>query len=330
MTGAGHGLLSIADSALDRTVVPGYSRVGYALRSRLWNDGDGPDGVPGLADGALAGAVVAVTGANSGIGKAASAQLAGLGAQVVLLVRDTGKGAAARDEVLRAHPQADVRVERCDVSDFDDVRSAARRLRTALPKLDALVHNAGVLPASRGESAQGHETTLATHVLGPIVLTDEVRPLLARAERPRVVFVSSGGMYAQKLHVEDPEYRRGRYRGATAYARTKRMQVALLPCLAERWSGDDVMVAAMHPGWVETPGVARSLPGFHRLAGAILRSPDQGADTITWLVATGRELSGGLFWHDRAPRPQHYLPHTHYSAGDRDALWRYVRRAVQA
>ncbi|WP_182349067.1 SDR family NAD(P)-dependent oxidoreductase [Tomitella gaofuii] len=330
MTEAGHALRSLADSALDRTVVPGYSRFGYALRSRLWRGAEGPNDDLDLVDGALAGAVVAVTGANSGIGKAASTQLAGLGAQVVMLVRDTNKGAAARDEVLRAHPQADVRVERCDVSDFDDVRSAARRLRTALPKLDALVHNAGVLPASRGESAQGHENTLATHVLGPIVLTDEVRPLLARAERPRVVFVSSGGMYAQKLHAEDSEYRRGRYRGATAYARTKRMQVALLPCLAERWSGDEVTVAAMHPGWVDTPGVARSLPGFHRLAGAILRSPDQGADTVTWLVATGRELSGGLFWHDRALRPEHYLPGTRYSADERDALWRYVRGAVQA
>jgi len=330
MTEAGHALRSMADSALDRTVVPGYSRVGYALRSRLWRGAEGPNDDPDLADGALAGAVVAVTGANSGIGKAASTQLAGLGAQVVMLVRDTNKGAAARDEVLRAHPQADVRVEHCDVSDFDDVRSTGRRLRSSLPKLDALVHNAGVLPGSRRESAQGHETTLASHVLGPIVLTDEVRPLLARAERPRVVFVSSGGMYAQKLHVEDPEYRRGRYRGATAYARTKRMQVALLPCLAERWSGDEVTVAAMHPGWVDPPGVARSLPGFHRLAGAILRSPGQGADTVTWLVATGRELSGGLFWHDRAPRPQHYLPGTRYSADERDALWRYVRGAVQA
>ncbi|GAA4820574.1 SDR family NAD(P)-dependent oxidoreductase [Tomitella cavernea] len=325
MTDAGHALRMMADSALDRTVVPGYSRFGYALRARLWRGGEGPD----LADGALAGGIVAVTGANSGIGKAVSTQLAGLGAQVVMLVRNTSKGADARDEVLRAHPQADVRVERCDVSDLDAVRSTARRLRSSLPKLDALVHNAGVLPESRGESAQGHEITLATHVLGPFLLTEEMRPLLAGAARPRVVFVSSGGMYTQTLHSEDPEYRCGQFRGATAYARTKRMQVALLPPLAERLSGEKVTVAAMHPGWVETPGVARSLPGFHRLVGAILRSPDQGADTITWLVATGRELPGARLWHDWAPRPEHYLPRTRYSADDRDALWRYVRSAVE-
>ncbi|QDQ99390.1 SDR family NAD(P)-dependent oxidoreductase [Tomitella fengzijianii] len=309
-------------------VVPGYSRVGYAVRSRLRGGDAFAEG--DAAGRALSGATVVVTGANSGIGKAAAAQLAGLGAEVVMLVRNTGRGAAARDEILRGHPRARIRVERCDVSDLDDVRSAAARLRSSLPKLDALVHNAGVLPESRAESAQGHEITLATHVLGPVLLTEELLPLLARAHRPRVVFVSSGGMYTQPLHAEDPEYLGGSYRGATAYARTKRMQVALLPNLAEQLSGADVTVAAMHPGWVETPGVAASLPGFHRLAGGLLRSPDEGADTITWLVATDRELPDARFWHDRAPRAEHYLWRTRYSVADRNALWRYVRGAVAA
>lgn len=319
---AANAASALADAALDRMLVPGYSRLGYAVRARRWRDDD-------PAGQALTGAVVAVTGANSGIGKAASAQLAGLGAEVVMLVRDTEKAAGAREDILRAQPGARIRIERCDISDLDDVRSTGRRLGEALPTLDGLVHNAGVLPAVRSESPQGHEITVATHVLGPVLLTEELLPALARSARPRVVFVSSGGMYTQSLHADDPEYRRGTYRGATAYARTKRMQVALLPALAERWARANVTVAAMHPGWVETPGVAASLPGFHRAAGAVLRSPDQGADTITWLVATAQGLPNARFWHDRKTRPEHYLPLTRDSAADLDTMRRFVESALQ-
>ncbi|WP_024795045.1 SDR family NAD(P)-dependent oxidoreductase [Tomitella biformata] len=319
---AGSAVSAFADAALDRMVAPGYSRLGYALRARRWGDED-------PVDQALTGAVVAVTGTNSGIGKAASAQLAGFGAEVVMLVRDVEKGAAARADILRANPGARIRIERCDISDLDDVRSTGRRLGETLPKLDALVHNAGVLPDVRRQSAQGHEITMATHVLGPILLTEELLPALARSARPRVVFVCSGGMYTQSLHVEDLEYRSGTYRGATAYARSKRMQVALLPALAARWAEANVTVAAMHPGWVETPGVAASLPGFHRVAGAVLRSPDQGADTITWLAATAHDLPNARFWHDRKTRPEHYLPRTRNSAAEVDVLRQFVERALQ-
>ena len=314
---AGSALSTILDTALDRMVAPGYSRLGYAIRAQSWDDDDPPDQ-------ALHGAVVAVTGASSGIGKAVSMQLAQLGAEVLMLVRNTDKAGLARDDILRSHPDALIRFERCDVSNLDDVRATGQRLTAALPKLDALVHNAGVLPSARSESAQGHEITLATHVLGPVLLTQELLPALARSKRPRIVFVSSGGMYTQGLHPDDPEYRHSEYRGATAYARTKRMQVALLPLMAKQWAHDDVMVAAMHPGWVETPGVQTSLPGFHRAAGAILRTPQQGADTITWLAASERQLPNARFWHDRHIRPQHYLPYTRYHASDVRALWQFV------
>ena len=70
----------------------------------------------------------------------------------------------------------------------------------AAPPLAGLVHNAGALPSERTESAQGHEITMALHVLGPVLLTELLQPLLAE-QRARVVFVTSGGMYAQPLPV---------------------------------------------------------------------------------------------------------------------------------
>ena len=85
------------------------------------------------------------------------------------------------------------------------------------------------------------------------------------------------------------------------------MQVALTPLMQERWAADGIAVHTMHPGWADTPGVVTSLPGFHKVMGPLLRDAETGADTIVWLAATQPAPGGGQFWHDRAPRPEHYL-----------------------
>lgn len=307
------------DQLLDRTVVLGYSRVGLAVRQRFWP-------ASGLPSDALSGRTALVTGANSGIGKAISTQLAGLGATVLMTVRDRARGEAARRDVLAAVPDADIVVEVCDVSHLAAVRTFAGDLLRRRQRLDTVIHNAGVMPERRTESAEGHELSLATHVLGPVLLTELLLPALAAAPDPRAVLMSSGGMYTQPLPVDDIEYRQGHYRGATAYARSKRIQVALTPLLAQRWSG--VMLAAMHPGWADTPGVAQSLPGFRRLTRPILRTSEQAADTAVWLTATKPTPVSGQFWHDRRIRPTHYLPTTHHADAELDEVWRYCTAAV--
>jgi dehydrogenase/reductase SDR family member 12 len=72
---------------------------------------------------------------------------------------------------------------------------------------------------------------------------------------------------------------------------------------AQRLAGTGVRVESMHPGWVETPGVAESLPMFRVLTRPLLRDTADGADTAVWLVATRPESRPGHFWHDRAQRP---------------------------
>lgn len=311
---------SLLDSVLDRTVLPGYSRLGYRIREQGWPDDPEP--------GVLRGKTAMVTGANSGIGKAVASGLAALGAKVILVVRNVERGEQARDELAAAHPNSDLSVEICDVASLSAVRRLAAELNGRLPSLDVVVHNAGVLPDSRTETPDGHELTLATHVLGPVLLTELLTPILANSSDPRVILMSSGGMYTQVLQADDPEYRRGRYRGATAYARTKRMQVSLTPILAERWMARGIAVYCMHPGWADTPGVANSLPVFRRLTGPLLRTPEQGADTAVWLAATKPTPATGSFWHDRRQRPAHYLSLNRESNDDRQRLWRYCTQAM--
>lgn len=307
------------DTVLDRTLVLGYTTIGLRVRQALpgWPADPAPD--------ALAGRDVLVTGASSGLGTATAEGLAALGARVHLVVRDEAKGGRVLDEIAGRRPGAALRLWRCDVGDVDDVRRFAAEVAAELPAIHGIVHNAGVMPPERSESAQGHELSMAVHVVGPVVMTEALRPRLAGG---RVVLVSSGGMYGQALRADDPEYRRGEYAPTTSYARSKRMQVEMLPLLADRWSLDGITTSAMHPGWADTPGVQESLPRFRSLTRPVLRDDAQGADTSVWLLGAEPAPANGRFWHDRVERPANIVPTTRAGEDDRARAWAWLKDAA--
>jgi dehydrogenase/reductase SDR family protein 12 len=308
---------SLLDTILDRTVV-GYTSLGYRVRRGAWGSAELPS---------LAGRVVLVTGASSGLGLAAAEGFARLGAAVWLLARSEERAERARREIVARPGNGEVRAGLCDLSDLTDVRSFAERFGGEATRLDVLVNNAGALPAERALSVDGIELAFATNVLGPFLLTNLLTPLLENSAPARIVNVSSGGMYTQRLHVEDLQSADGEFDGATAYARAKRAQVTLTEQWAARLEGSGVVAHAMHPGWVDTPGLESSLPRFYGATKSLLRTPQQGADTILWLgaaVEPGR-CSGG-FWHDRRERPTNRVPWTRESAADRARLWAECER----
>jgi dehydrogenase/reductase SDR family protein 12 len=317
------GIASAADTLLDRTVVAGYTAPGLALRRRS------PDWSEDLPS--MTGRTVAVTGATSGIGQASAARFAALGATVLLLVRNREKGAITRERIVAQQVRGgagipDIRLVSCDVADLASVRRCADELRRGGEPLHVLVHNAGAMPPERTTSPDGIELSLATNVVGPFLLTSLLEQHLVDSAPARVITVSSGGMFTQRLDVDDPEGAHRRYRPAAAYARAKRMLVVLNELWAERFRGRGVVCHAMHPGWVDTPGVQASLPGFHRVTEKLLRTPEQGADTIVWLGAAHAPAGrSGLFWHDRRPRPTHRVPWTRESPEDRRRLWALCR-----
>src|SRR4029079_12715740 len=131
----------------------------------------------------------------------------------------------------------------------------------------------------------GSESTFATMVVGPFRLVAGLLPLLRRTGHARVVAVTSGGMYAQRLRLDDLQWERQPFVGARVYAHAKRAQVALVREWARRIPADEITFAAMHPGWADTPGIKAALPGFSGLLGPLLRTPGEGADTTVWLAA---------------------------------------------
>ena len=194
------------DRFLDKSLL-GYTSLGYRWRPHSSIDAD------------LRGRTAVVTGATSGLGKYTATELARLGANVRIVGRDrdrTQQTARAISEQTGSHA---VGVEIADLSVMSDVRSLARRIEAPI---HILVNNAGVLLPTRTETAEGIETTFATNLLGHFLLTNLLVPKLAASAPARIINVSSGGMYAQRISVNDLQNARGTYDGAKAYARTKR------------------------------------------------------------------------------------------------------------
>ncbi len=119
-----------------------------------------------------------------------------------------------------------------------------------------------------------------------------------------MIAVTSGGMYAQRLPLDDLQFAAGDYDGTRAYARAKRAQVALMREWSRRSAAEPSPSRAMHPGWADTPGLAEALPGFRRVMRPLLRSTAEGIDTIVWLAThpDPASIDGRLFL-DRRPRP---------------------------
>jgi NAD(P)-dependent dehydrogenase (short-subunit alcohol dehydrogenase family) len=302
------------DAFLEFAFFLGYTNIGYHLRRFGWDPAD--------LDVDLSGRHAVVTGANSGLGYAISEELAALGATLTLVVRDRDRGEEARAAIADRTANPAVHLEIADVSGLASVRGLADRLTRAYQRLDILIHNAGVLLDERRESIDKIELTFATHVLGPFLLTGLLTPLLEAGRTGRVIWVSSAGMYTQRLDVDDLQSERGDFNGTVAYARAKRAQVILAELWAEQLASSGVAVSAMHPGWVDTPGLERSLPTFYRALWFSLRAPPQGADTAVWLAAAPHPTDkSGLFWFDRRPRPKHKLRRTQSPAEDRRQLW---------
>lgn len=302
------------DTAVEASIVGSFSKLGYNVRSRLYGWKELPD---------LTGRTIVITGATSGLGKAAASELSAFGADLILIGRNRLKTQAT---ALELHKQSGGNVEPviADLCDLQAVAEISESMANSVFRIDALIHNAGVLLPKYTTTVDGFEATFATQILAPHILTRNLLPILQRTGDARVITMTSGGMYTERLDPDNVTMARSEYDGTKAYARAKRAQVVM----NQQWAYREPSAAVfhcVHPGWAATPGVEQALPRFYRVMKPLLRDPYQGADTMVWLAAAEEPLhSSGLLWLDRHPRSLNKLPWTRTGTHEATQLWEYV------
>ena len=255
----------------------------------------------------MAGRVCAVTGASSGIGKATSVALAGLGATVILVCRNQARGEAALADVAAAAGEtARPSLELADLSSMEQVRALAVRLGK-LPAVHVLINNAGLVVARRQLTPDGFELSLAVNYLAPFLLTNLLLPTLTASAPARVVTVSSIAHRGAMLDVDDLQCER-RYLAMLAYANSKLADVLFTRELARRLDATKVTANCLHPGTVRTrfgdTGALWLRLGL-AVGGGVLRTPASGAKTSVFL-ASAPEMAGqtgGYYVNARRRRP---------------------------
>ena len=234
----------------------------------------------------MKGTVCVVTGATSGIGKAAATALARLGATVVLVGRDRGRTEAAAAEIapVSASPP---RAEVADLASLEQVRGLAGRL-DGLERIDVLINNAGLVLGERRITPDGLEHVFALNHLAPFLLTSLLLPKLTASAPARVVTVTSDAHSAARLDLSDPNLEHG-WDSWRSYANSKLANILFTRELARRLDGTGVTANCAHPGVVRT-GFGRESRPLLKLGITIARpfmlSPERGADTIVYLASS--------------------------------------------
>jgi NAD(P)-dependent dehydrogenase (short-subunit alcohol dehydrogenase family) len=258
-----------------------------------WSTADVPD---------QSGRVAIITGANTGLGYHTAEVLAQCGAHVVLAVRNLEKGNHALARIVAAHPQADVTLQKLDLSSLDSVRAAATALRKAYPRIDLLINNAGVMWTPKQLTADGFEMQFGTNHLGHFALTGLLLDNLLPVRGSRVVTVSSiGHRIRAAIHFDDLQWEHG-YDRIAAYGQSKLANLLFTYELQHRLAAREhptTAALAAHPGGSNTE-LARHIPAILKPAYAVFgpllfQNAAMGA-LPTLRAATDPDAAGGQYY----------------------------------
>ncbi len=259
------------------------------------------DGTPDLT-----GRSCMITGASSGIGRAAAHVLARAGASLVLVCRDRERGEAAVSAIRAASRNPAVELMLCDLSSQGQIRSLAADFLAKGRPLHVLLNNAGVINWSRSETEDGLETTFAVNHLAYFLLTALLLERLRESAPARIVNVASDAYRWAALDFDDLQTESG-YRSMRVYGNSKLANLLFTRELARRLDGSGVTANAMHPGFVGSGfagnnGVA--VRAFLRLLRPFARTPEKGAETAVHLCTSPdvARVNGRYFFDGREHR----------------------------
>lgn len=239
--------------------------------------------------------VVLITGANSGIGRAAAMQIARQGHHTVLAARNRQKGEAAL-QAVREQAQSDaVELRLVDMSSQASIRQMAAAFLAEHDRLDVLIHNAAIFDITQKErvlTAEGIESVWATNHIGPVLLTACLWDALRQSEQARVLTVASKGLIAKpflKVDLADPEFEKRRFRMETAYYQSKLAQIMFGYWLAEQQAGtgltaNSIRVPAVRVDISKYDGLPGILQKLYAVKSRFALAPEEMATVYTRLA----------------------------------------------
>uniref|UniRef100_A0A3P9I0S4 Si:dkey-23o4.6 n=1 Tax=Oryzias latipes TaxID=8090 RepID=A0A3P9I0S4_ORYLA len=254
----------------------------------------------------LDGKTVLVTGANSGIGKETSRDLARRGARVVMACRDLSRAVQAAEEIRKSTGNGNVVVRHLDLASLYSVRTFAQEFLDTEDRLDILINNAGVMMCPKRLTEDGFETQLAVNHLGHFLLTNLLLPKLRSSAPSRVVNVSSIAHRGGRIDFDDLFFSRRPYGALESYRQSKLANILFTRDLARRLKGSGVSAFCLHPGVIRTE-LGRHVESWFPLLGALLRlpalllmkTPWQGCQTTLFCAVTpGLEDRSGCYFSD--------------------------------
>ena len=234
----------------------------------------------------LTGRTVIVTGANSGIGFAASRQMAAAGADVVMACRNASKAEDAARRIRESGVRGRVETESLDLGDLASVRAFASRVVESGRSIDVLLNNAGVMALDRTLTPDGLEAQIGINHFGHFALTGLLLPALVRDGGGRVVNVSSMGHRPGRVDLDDLMYERRRYSRWGAYFQSKLANLLFTRELDRRLRRADngVIGLCSHPGTARTElgksGSSTTNFVMRNFTGVLIRSSEQGAEAL--------------------------------------------------
>jgi len=248
------------------------------------------------------GKTVLITGANTGIGRATTLALAGMGAKIVMLCHTRERGQKAMEEIKEKSDNPDIDLLVADLSVQADVRRAAAEFAARYSRLHVLINNAGVILPNRVVTGDGLESTLAVNYMAPFLLTNLLRDRLKAAAPARIINVASGIQRA--LDFADLQGEK-RYGGLRAYGESKTALILHTYELARRLAGTGVTANCLHPGDIRTD-IFRHYTGLFKLilsiSGPLMRSPEKGAQTPVYLASSPKVQNvTGRYFVNRRP-----------------------------
>ena len=251
--------------------------------------------------------VVIITGANSGVGKAAAIQLAQCDATVVMACRSHERGSRALDEVRKAADSQKVDLMQVDLSSQKSLRTFAEEFKSQYQRLDVLIHNAANFDHTQKKpvfTKEGHENIFATNHLGPFLITHLLLDLLKSSAPSRIITVASKGLISYPfLNIEFDNFKgEHKFSMQHAYYHSKQAQVMFTFDLAERLRGSGVTAHCVRVGNVAIPDerlthLSKFLLQIYALKRKYAITPEKMAETYVWLAAdaVGEEQTGG-YW----------------------------------